>query len=125
MGQLPDTVQNYSIRAMHVSLQLLRLAGRRLSRSELLGQPLISGDLRLCRVHYRGCGPVAVLELWQPDVQTAEGRLAMLFEPVMDRLGNGVIGFHGVERGIAGPDVVAFYQEWLCSISSGPGRPAG
>jgi hypothetical protein len=100
---------------MRVKLFMERQAGRRFPWREIENRPALVGLLQMHSVSYRS-GWVTLLELRNPDNQTDAGRLAVLYEPVLLHIGNGLMRFRGYEHRQTEDGAVGLAQEWRCQI---------
>lgn len=96
---------------MLVAVRKMRQRGRKLGRLDVANARPLVGDLTLSSTHYRS-GNVPSLSLQERGNQTADGHLAVLYEPQLV----GLIGEGMRFRGVEAVDGTGYAQEWLVDL---------
>lgn len=100
---------------MLVRVLFLRRQGVPLQKREVADGRWLHGAIQLIST-YNTSGGYRSLTLTDPDNQTAGGKIAVLFEPTIEGLGDGRMRFRGVERIAVAGGQAAVVQEWLVEI---------
>jgi len=82
---------------MEATVQLLHKYRRGLCARNFADVIKLTGRLAMFAVQHRAYGSVAILQLTVAENQTADGRLAALYEPVLTGLGQGILTVRGIE----------------------------